>query len=923
MNGHVHIRGAAEHNLRSVDLDLPHRQLVAISGVSGSGKTSLVYDVVYAEARRRFLAALEGGHTASWQRLRPPRVARLDGLAPALALQQGGGRAHPRSTVATLAGLYDGVRLLFARLGQPHCMACGAAVQAHRFEEVYETALGFAEGTRLLVLAPLRIEAHCAGSDVIEEIDRSGYRRLRLDGEERLLEEVDAAELQPGQRMEIVVDRLVVKPEAVRRLRGSLQAALELSAGQVVLARKGVDDDLFFAVEPACAGCGAAFAAIDLSLFSFNSAQGACPTCRGLGQQVGMSMERVLGGLTLSLDEAVGRLWHDFGHGGLREKVGAFCQRHGVEEDAPVGEWDGAVVQRLWDGHRGRGAFVGLRRSLEQVAARAKGDELAWFEERFSDVECAACCGTRLRPEALAVEVDGLNIGQLCALPIGEALRFVEGLRVADERAQVGAEISRHLLGRLHALDALGVGYLQLDRSASSLSNGEQQRLRLGAALESGMTQMLYVLDEPSAGLHASDAERLIAALEALRDAGNTVLVIEHDRALLERADWLVDMGPGAGERGGEVVASGAPRDVAQGASLTARHLRGALRLDAAVERPLAPRGWLRLYGVRGHNLAIDEAAFPLGNLVGVSGLSGSGKSSLVDETLYPLLAAQLHASRRRPLAYDRCEGADAIERIIAIDQNPIGRTPRSNAATYTGLFAPIRRLFAELPVARMRAYGAAHFSFNASQGACDSCGGSGVHALGESLWGALESACGTCDGRRYRGEVLDVRFRERHIADVLEMSVEEAHAFFEAVPEVARRLAVLCDVGLGYLRLGQAAPSFSGGEAQRVKLAAELGRSRQGGTLYILDEPTTGLHLEDVRLLMRLLQRLVDEGNSVLVVEHHVELLAAVDWLIDLGPGAGDDGGRIVAEGAPRAVADVEASLTGRYLRAHFAEVD
>ncbi len=922
MNGHVHIRGAAEHNLCSVDLDLPHGQLVAISGVSGSGKTSLVYDVVYAEARRRFLAALEGGRTASWQSMRPPRVARLEGLAPALALQQGAIRANPRSTVATLAGLYDCVRLLFARLGKPHCMECGASVLVHRFEEVYETALGFVEGTRLLVLAPLRVAAGRSAHEVIDEIDRSGYRRLRLGGVECLLEELDEGELESGKRMEIVVDRLVVKPEAVRRLRGSLQAALALSAGQVILARKGVERDLFFAVEPACAQCGAPFATIDLPLFSFNSAQGACPICRGLGQQAGMSMERVLGGWTLSLDEAVGRLWHDFGHGALREKLAAFCQRHGVDGDTPLIEWDEAVLQRLWDGYKGRGAFVGLRRSIEQIAARAKGDELAWLEERFDDVECVACGGLRLRPEALAVEVGGLSIGQFCALSIGEALRFVGELEFAQERAQIGAELSRYLLDRLRVLDDLGVGYLQLARSASSLSYGEHQRLRLGAALESGMTQMLYVLDEPSAGLHACDAERLVAALEALRDAGNTVLVVEHDRALLERADWLVDMGPGAGERGGRVVASGPPRDVALGDSLTARHLRGALSLDAAVERPLAARGWLRLYGARGHNLTIDQVAFPLGNLVGVSGLSGSGKSSLVDETLYPLLAAQLHASTRRPLAYARCEGAEHIERVIAIDQHPIGRTRRSNAATYTGLFAPIRRLFAELPAARMRAYGAAHFSFNAPQGACDTCGGSGVRALGDSLWGALESECGTCDGQRYRGEILDVRFRDRHIADVLEMSVEEAHAFFEAVPELARRLRVLCDVGLGYLRLGQAAPSFSGGEAQRVKLAAELGRPRQGGTLYILDEPTTGLHLEDVRLLLGLLQRLVDEGNSVLVVEHHIELLAAVDWLIDLGPGAGGDGGRVVAAGSPRVVAEVEASLTGRYLRAHFAEV-
>jgi excinuclease ABC subunit A len=921
VKGHLRIREAEENNLRAVDLDLPHGQWIAVCGVSGSGKSSLVYDVIYAEARRRFMAALEGERGDVWRRGRPPRVGRIEGLAPALALEQGGRRANPRSTVASLSGLHDYVRLLFARLGQPHCLNCGAAVQSHRFEEVYETALGFAEGTRLLVLAPRRIDVGFAGSDLIEWIDRSGYRRLRIEGQELLLEEIDSGALVPGQRIEIVVDRLVVKPDASRRLRGSLQAALDMAGGQVALARVGHADDLHFAVEPACLACSTPFAAIDVGLFSHNSAQGACPTCRGLGTQMGLDMERFFGAWALSVEEAVGPLWTQFGHRKIRDKTEAFCGKNGVEMDDPLAQWPDDVRQRLWAG--GRGQTQGLRRSLEQIAAQATGDEMAWLEERMDDAQCSACQGRRLRPEALAVQVDGLHVGQFNGLTIRAALSFVETLQFTGVRAMMADEICGYLCARLRTLDALGVGYLTLGRRADSLSSGEYQRLRLGAALESGMTQMLYVLDEPSAGLHARDAELLASALSQLRDEGNTVLVVEHDRSLVAQADWLVDMGPGAGERGGHIVASGPPNEALEGDSLTGRYVRGDLVLEEGRGRSVGGRGWLRLYGVRGHNLSIEQVDFPLGNLVGISGVSGSGKSSLVHETLYPLLAGRLQASERRPLPCAAIEGTEGVARVVAVDQRPIGRSRRSNAATYTGLLAPIRRLFAELPVARMRAYGPSHFSFNAPQGACQACGGSGISVLDERVGRAGEIPCSSCSGLRYRSEVLDVHFRQRHMAEVLDMSVDEALAFFEVVPEVARRLRMLSDVGLGYLRLGQDATSFSGGEAQRIKLAAELGRVRQGDTLYILDEPTTGLHMEDVRLLLLLLQRLVDEGNTVVVIEHHIELLAAVDWLIELGPEAGEAGGRIVTTGCPRDVALVEEAHTGRYLRAHFAQRD
>jgi excinuclease ABC subunit A len=688
-----------------------------------------------------------------------------------------------------------------------------------------------------------------------------------------------------------------------------------------VLARRGEHEDMSFAVRPACMRCGIPFLTVEPALFSFNSSQGACELCRGLGVENGLSMERVFAGGSLAWEEALGPLWQDFGHSDLRDKLDAFCRRHKIDVEIVVGDWDSSASQRLWNGVKGRGGFMGVRRWLERVGAKAAGPELAWLEERFDDRPCSACSGARLRPEALAVEVGQSSIAVVAALSLSAAISFFSKLEFSGLRAPIGEEIRGHLLPRLRLLDELGLGYLQLGRSADTLSSGEHQRLRLGAALVSGMTQMLYVLDEPSAGLHARDAAQLIVALEGLRDAGNTVLVVEHDRAMIAQADQVVDLGPGAGAAGGMLVAQGSLKEIEKSDSFTGRYLRGELKLAATRSREPGLAGWLRLKGVRGHNLDIAQVDFPLGNLVCITGVSGSGKSSLVGETLYPLLAAQLHGQERRPLAYEVCEGVEQVQRVVAVDQRPIGRTSRSNAATYTGLLAPIRRLYAELPQARMRAYKAAHFSFNSAEGACVSCGGSGIHVSRQGAFEDFQVECRSCAGCRYRAEVLDVRFRGRSIAEVLEMSVGEALAFFEAVPAVAQRLRLLSEVGLGYLHLGQSATSFSGGEAQRVKLAAELGRPRQGQTLYLLDEPTTGLHLEDIRLLLELLQRLVDEGNTVVVTEHHIELVAAADWIIDLGPEAGDEGGRVVAVGIPAEIAAVAESHTGHYLREYLAE--
>ena len=910
------VREACEHNLRAVSLDLPHESLVAVSGPSGSGKTSLVLDTIYAEARRRFLAALDQG--GGWRALRVPKASRIDGLAPALALAGGAGRQSPRATVATLSGLYDLLRLLFARVGRPGCLHCGGRVQTHRFEEASEAAASLPCGTRLMILAPRRRREDETPEQVLAAVDRAGYRHLRLDDQDLLLEDIAPERVAGAQHLLVVVDRLVVKRGITRRLQGSLQAALEAGDGQVVLSTLGAGSDLVFALRPACAACGVPFPALEPALFSFNSAAGACAACRGRGVHSGLSSEQVFAGGQATLEGALGPLWHDFGHGDLHNRLQAFCRRHQVDPEQPVGDWPHQAAARLWRGEGRPGRFIGLARWLERVGAKAQGEELAWLEERLDDAPCPSCGGARLRPESLAVELGGASIAAVGECAVAAAAEWLRSLDFPAAIAPLGEAIRVQLSRRLSLLQELGLEYLQLSRRADTLSSGAFQRLRLGAALSSGTTQMLYVLDEPSAGLHVRDAAQLLDALRALRDAGNSVFLIEHDAALLRGADWLVDMGPGAGVAGGQVVAEGPPREVAATESLTGRYLRGARQLPRT--RARRPQGWLVLAGACGHNLRQLEVKWPLGTLTCVTGVSGSGKSSLVSHTLHPLLAAKLHGAQRRPLPYGSCAGAEQVARVVAVNQRPIGRTARSNAATYTGLLAPIRRLFADLPEARLRGYRPAHFSFNSPEGACDLCKGRGVYSTRRGAFDDLEVVCRSCSGRRYRAEVLDVRFRQHHIAEVLEMSVAAASAFFAAVPQVAQRLATLAEVGLGYLHLGQPATSFSGGEAQRVKLAAELGRSRQDHALYILDEPTAGLHLEDVRLLLALLQRLVDEGNTVVVVEHHIEFIAAADWVIDLGPEGGEGGGAIVACGRPEAVAGAVGSHTGAHLQQLFA---
>ena len=909
----IEVRGAREHNLRGIDVDLPGDALIAVTGVSGSGKSSLAFDTLHREARRRFLLT-EPGAQALVDRLPPPAADRIDGLRPSIAIGQQRQRPSARATAGTLSGIYDYLRSLYARVGTAMCLECGAPVQPHRFDEVLERARGLPEGTKLVVLAPVAMAMDAAAAIArMGEIERRGYRRLRLAGQMHLLEEIESSAL-VNVAIEVVVDRVVIKNETGRRLKGSLQAAADVGDGKIILLDHDTDVEQRFAVRPACVECGTAAIPLTSALFSYHGLLGPCPACHGSGMTAA-----VVGDGLLSAGESplavLSDLFERFGQSRLRSQIEAMGKRLRVDVGAPLAEWPETAAAALWHGEGRRGGFMGLRRCLQRLRAGEDEDLNAWLEAHSTiDTACADCAGTRLSRAARAVQILGTGIDVLAGEPIADLHRRLQQWDLPVAQAGIAEPLLKAVSRGAQALIDLGLGYLTLDRRADSLSTGELQRVQLVAALSSGVTQILYVFDEPSAGLHARDAERLLEALRRLQAAGNSVIVVEHDPALINGMDLVLELGPGAGRHGGERVDMAAPAELSA-ATATAAYL-------SDQQRPALPRrdrvaghaGWLTLKGATGHNLQGDDITFPLGLLTAVTGVSGSGKSSLVHDTLYPLLAARHQAGERPALPNGGCDGDEGVERVVAIGQAPIGRSVRSNAATYTGLHGVIRNLFSGMPEARLRGYTPGQFSFN-SDGACPACDGSGVDAAGLA-WEGIAAACASCGGRRYRREVLEVRFRDHSIADILDLDVAQARQLFDAIPEAARRLQLLADLGLGYLVLGQAASTLSGGEAQRVKLAADLGRPILPGTIYILDEPTSGLHPQDVGYLVELLQRLVDRGNSVIVVEHNLQLIAAADHVIDMGPGAGEDGGRIIAAGTPVEVAANPQSLTGGYLK-------
>jgi excinuclease ABC subunit A len=927
------IHGAREHNLKDITVRLPRNRLICITGLSGSGKSSLAFDTIYAEGQRRYVESLSAYARQFLQMMEKPDVDSIDGLSPAISIDQKTTSRNPRSTVGTVTEIYDYLRLLYARVGRPHCPVCGKPISGQSQESIVDQILQLPDGTRFTVNAPVVRDRKGEYREVFEELRNEGFSRVKVDGEQRLLEEEIKLDKKFKHTIEVVVDRLVMKPELRTRLAQSVETAAQLAEGLVAIdVVEG--DSMLFSERFACPDHGVSLPELQPRIFSFNSPHGACPRCTGLGAQQEIDPDLLVPDPTLSIAEGALVPW-SVGNSGFYESViQAIADRYEIPLDEP---WEnlsdeeqdlflyGTDGERVYISYRNRMgrrrsymlAFEGIVPSLERrYRDTDSSTQRERIEEYMSFRPCPTCKGARLKPEVLAVTVGGENIHEFTQMSVTRALRFLDELQLTETELLIGSRIVKEIRERLTFLDNVGVGYLQLDRASATLSGGEAQRLRLATQIGSQLVGVLYILDEPSIGLHQRDNNKLIQTLVRLRDLGNTVLVVEHDEQMMREADWLVDMGPGAGEHGGYVVAEGpAPKVERSKKSITGQFLAGTREI-ATPGRRLEDHGSFWVRGASMHNLKSIDVEFPVGKFVCVTGVSGSGKSTLVNEIVYKALANKLHRMRMKPGDHVGCEGIECYDKVIDIDQSPIGRTPRSNPATYTKLFDHIRELYSLTPEAKVRGYKPGRFSFNVRGGRCETCKGDGQIKIEMHFLPDVYVPCETCKGARYNRETLEVRFKGKSIADVLEMSVEEALQFFAKIPKLRRRLQTLHDVGLDYIKLGQPATTLSGGEAQRVKLSAELSKVATGKTLYILDEPTTGLHFADIEKLLEVLQRLVDAGNTVLVIEHNLDVIKQADWIVDLGPEGGEAGGEIVAVGTPEEVADVEKSYTGQFLR-------
>ena len=922
------VRGAREHNLRNIDVRIPRDRLTVITGLSGSGKSSLAFDTIYAEGQRRYVESLSAYARQFLGLMEKPDVDSIEGLSPAISIEQKTAGHNPRSTVGTVTEIYDYLRLLYARVGTPHCPNCGRPVQRQSAGQIADIILAWPPGARIEVRAPLVQGRKGEFRELFETVRKQGFIRAYVDGD--LIEVSDPPKLNRRQNhtIEVVVDRLVVRAEDRGRLTDSLETALKLADGLVQVSRADDEQVELFSERYGCPTCGISLPELEPRHFSFNSPFGACPACGGLGTRRRVSEELILGDPRISILEGVIIPWGE-PQGYLRKIVlPAIARAFKFDLNAAWGELPKSVRDTILNGDGGKkkGEFEweGVLANIERRYAETDSDTVrAELEAYMVAVPCPECGGRRLKREALAVTVADRNIGELTELPVTEALDFFERVPVrGDGRPGIDPEIAGPILKevreRLRFLVDVGLDYLTLGRAAESLSGGEAQRIRLATQIGSRLVGVLYILDEPSIGLHQRDNARLIATLEQLRDLGNTVIVVEHDEETMRAADHIIDLGPGAGKHGGEVIAAGTIRDIIQNSgSITGKYLSGETEIRTpSGRRTVDPRRVIRVEGAREHNLRNLDVEVPLGVFVAVTGVSGSGKSTLIEDILHRSLARHFYRARVIPGAHRRITGLEHIDKVIDIDQSPIGRTPRSNPATYTGLFTPIRELFAELPEAKIRGYGPGRFSFNVKGGRCEACQGDGLVKIEMHFLPDVYVPCEVCKGKRYNRETLEVRFRGKSIADVLELTVEDALHFFENQPRIRQKLETVNDVGLGYIHLGQSATTLSGGEAQRVKLATELSKRDTGRTLYILDEPTTGLHFEDVRLLLDVLHRLVDRGNTVLVIEHNLDVIKTADWILDLGPEGGTRGGRIVAAGTPEEVAAIDASHTGHYLK-------
>jgi excinuclease ABC subunit A len=932
MNDYISVRGAREHNLKDISLEIPRGKLVVITGLSGSGKSSLAFDTIYAEGQRRYVESLSAYARQFLGLMEKPDVDQIDGLSPAISIDQKSTSRNPRSTVATVTEVYDYLRLLFARIGTPHCPICGKPVTRQTTAAVLDQVIAGDKDARLMVLAPIVIDKKGAFEHIPEQYQRAGFARARVDGVVYALDEFPALDKNYRHKIEIVVDRLVNNEENRSRLAQSVEQAFDIAEGLLVVNNADAKTDKQYSLKYACVDHpDVAIPELEPRTFSFNSPHGACPVCTGLGSRLEVDPELVIPNGKLTIAEGAIRPFNRINTDAWYiKKLQAVGERYGFSLHVPTaqltkdqldkilyGTGDETYRVQLGLGRSFSTTYEGVIPNLERRHRETDSDFIRRDIERFMmERPCHACGGKRLKPEVLAVTVSGHSIIDICELSIDDAVELFNDMKLNSTEAKIAKQILKEICARLNFLNDVGLNYLNLARSAVSLSGGEAQRIRLATQIGSGLQGVLYVLDEPSIGLHQRDNKRLLNTLERLRDLGNSVLVVEHDEETIETADYLVDIGPGAGIHGGKVVATGSPKEVAkvQG-SITAKFLRGERKIETPKKRRPSNGKELVIKGARENNLKNINVRIPLGQLVVVSGVSGSGKSSLINDILAKELSARLMRAQTVPGRHDDIEGIKELDKAIVIDQSPIGRTPRSNPATYTGVFTPIRELFAQMPEAKLRGYSPGRFSFNVKGGRCENCAGDGVIKIEMHFLPDVYVPCEVCHGKRYNREALEIHYKGKTISDVLEMTCEQGLEFFENIPSIARKLQTLVDVGLGYITLGQPATTLSGGEAQRIKLASELSRRPTGRTLYILDEPTTGLHMADVDKLLHVLHALVDAGNSMIVIEHNLDVIKNADHIIDMGPEGGEAGGQIVAEGTPEQVSKSKASYTGQFL--------
>jgi excinuclease ABC subunit A len=925
---YITIRGAREHNLKNLDLQIPRGSLTVITGLSGSGKSSLAFDTIYAEGQRRYVESLSAYARQFLDQFQKPDVDFIEGLSPALSIEQKTVSRSPRSTVGTVTEIYDYLRLLFSSIGKPHCPNCGRPISRQSPDQIVNTIMDLPPGERVMILAPIVRGRKGEFRKELEKLARDGFLRARIDGELRSLDEDIKLEKRKNHTIEAVVDRLLMKPGVHPRIESAIKIASRLTDGLVLISI--VDGhEYLYSEKMACIECGISMPALEPRSFSFNSAYGACPECHGLGTREQIDPERLAPDPSQPIERVALLPFDRTTNTYLRNVLLALADHYHVSADTPYAQVPVKVkrsflygqTEKITAEHNGfryqlkwNGALTCIQRQLERTA----NDQLREsYQALVSTVPCPTCGGQRLQKTSLAVRVGDRTIADYVALPIAEAHQAFRQLQLTPREEQIAGLVVREIGDRLGFLETVGVGYLTLDRPASTLAGGEAQRIRLATQIGSQLRGVLYVLDEPSIGLHPRDNARLLSTLERLRDLGNTVVVVEHDEETIRRADYVIDLGPGAGTHGGHLVAAGPPELIARNPeSLTGQYLAGRRAIPVPPQRRQPNGNKLTIYGAAEHNLKQIDVSFPLGVLIVITGVSGSGKSTLLDEILYRALARQLYKSPAEPGAHERIAGLEHIDKVIEIDQSPIGRTPRSNPATYTGAFTHIRQLFAELPESRERGYKQGRFSFNVKGGRCEACQGDGVKRIEMNFLPDVHVLCEACRGRRYNRETLAVHYKGHSISDVLNLTVADALELLENIPPIKNKLQTLLDVGLGYIHLGQSATTLSGGEAQRIKLARELSKRATGRTLYILDEPTTGLHFDDVRKLLEVLQRLVGQGNTVVVIEHNLEVIKCADWIIDLGPEGGDNGGRIVAEGTPEEVARIASSYTGQALR-------